>query len=226
MFYETLDSNNGAIIGSVALKVIIPRCGNDWPAQDLNIAVPSKRLTSMSSFFLHRGFELTDTGVDIRYAISDVHSFSVYERGRSRITISESAHDDSFISIVLASLHTAAMNFVTVNVICCFYPTITPSMQSCSFWNSRGLTDDQRQQVMSRGFDLITSSSQLSKSCEDLCPSTVRQLRGLRRIGLFHWHGSGVCNIGEMSYSWHIGEYCANLGCPTRAFAAFARRFA
>lgn len=128
LFHETLDDNNGAIIGSVALKVIIPRCGNDWPPQDLNIAVPLGRLFSMSSFFLHRGFELTDTGVDIQYAISDVHSFSVYERGSSRITISESAHTDSFISIVLASLHTGAMNFVTANIVCCLYPTITPSM--------------------------------------------------------------------------------------------------
>lgn len=225
MFYETLDNNDGAIIGSIALKAIIPRCGNDWPPQDLNIVVPSGQLLSMLSFFLHHEFELTDTGVDIQCAISDIHSFLVYECGRSRITISESAHNDLFISIILASLHTDAMNFVTANVICCLYPTIMPSMQSCSFWNSRGLTDNQCQQMMSCGFDLLTSSSQLSKSCKDLCPLTVRQLWGLRWIGLFHWRGSGVCNIGEMSYSWNIGEYCTNLGCPTQAFAALARRF-
>ena len=214
MFYDLLSEINGAIIGSVALKMIVPVRDNGWVPSDLNIAVPLGDLCAMSSFFRKQGYELVDTGVDDRYAMAGVMSFSMYSNGGSTVTISESVHFDSFLSVVFASLHTGAMNFVTSNDICCLYPTITPIQKSCAFWGIDGMTDIEKAAVQSRGFDLYTSPTDLSGPCGDLCPVISRQFRGLRRVGLVRWRGCGVSSLGDSaSYSWCIGAVCDREGC-------------
>ncbi|EDR02552.1 uncharacterized protein LACBIDRAFT_332367 [Laccaria bicolor S238N-H82] len=214
-FYDDLSSVNGAIVGSVALKMIVPVRDNVWIPRDLNIVVPLGRLCAMSSFFMKRGYELVDTGVDDQYPISDVASFSLYSNGASNVSVSESVHKDSFLSVVFASLHTGSMNFVTANDICCLYPSLTPNHKSCAFWGAEGMNDAAKALVRDRGFVLYTSPSDLKEPCGDLCPVLSRQFRGLRRIGLVCWRGIGVSALGDFhSYAWTIGAVCDKEGCP------------
>ena len=214
-----LSDNNGALIGSVALKMILSTCGNGWHPNNLNIAVPRGHLSSTSLFFRNAGYTLADTGVDDRFSTSDVLSFSTYVMAGCVVTISESVFSGSFLSVVLASLHTGAMNFITPNDICCLYPSTTPSKLTCSFNGSRGLTEPERSSLSSRGFNLLMSSSELDGACGDLCPRFLRQFRGLKRIGLFRWHGSGTSTLGCISYSWFTGTECNKPNCIVRAQA-------
>ena len=200
--------------------MILPTCGNYWVPNNLNIAVPRSCLFSMSSFFRNIGYQLTDTGVDDRYVTSGVFSFSTYSLNGRIVTISESAYSGSFLSIVLASLHTGNMNFVTSSDICCLYLTITPSKKSCSFDGLRGLSENERLSVSSHGFILHTSSEDLESPCQDLCPRFIRQFRGLKRISLFTWRGPGRSSLGDVSYSWFTGTKCNKTDCIVNAQAA------
>jgi len=208
-----LSGVNGAIIGSIAVKIILPGHGNDWFPGNLNIAVPRGRLVAMSRFFRKHSYELLDTGVEDRYSLADVISFSVYSNRRSTVTISESAYPDSFLAVVLASLHTGAMNFITANDICCLYPSMTPSQKTCSFRKSGGLTEEEKHILQTRGFNLFTAFSSLQEPCADLCPVNSRQFHGLSGISLFRWRGFGVSGLDGTSYSWSIGTECHQVGC-------------
>ena len=95
-----LSNNNGAIIRSIALKMILPVCTNNWFPNDLNIAVPHDCLSSMSIFFQKIGYILMDTGVDDCLATSDILSFSTYTLDGCTVTISESAYAGSFLLVV------------------------------------------------------------------------------------------------------------------------------
>ena len=213
LFYEVLSGVNGAIIGSIATKVILPARENNWFPGNLNIAVPRGRLLAMSCFFKKCGYELLDTGVDDRYSLADVTSFSVYSNGGSIITISESGYPDSFLAVVLASLHTGAMNFITANDICCLYPTTTPFQKTYSFRDHGGLNEEEKGILRSCGFDVLFAFPNPQEPCGDLCPVASKQFRGLRGIGLFRWRGFGLSNLGDISYSWSIGTECKQVGC-------------
>ena len=76
-------------------------------------AVPRGYLSSTSIFFWNAGYTLVDTGVDDRISMSDVLSFFTYAMAEHIITISESVFSGSFLSVILASLHTGNMNFIT-----------------------------------------------------------------------------------------------------------------
>ena len=159
--------------------MIIPSHGNHWLPSNLNIAVLHRKLVSTSHFLRIHGYELIQTGVDDCYSLSDVLSFSKYFNSGKRITISESPHEDSFLSIVLGSLHTGVMNFITSDDIYCLYPTLTPSMKTCCFRGVRGLTDFKCSTVWSHGFNLVTASAFLVGSCNNICPLFVWQFHGL-----------------------------------------------
>jgi len=213
LFYEVLSGVNGAIIGLVAAKVILPGQENTWFPADLNIAVPQGRLLPMSCFFRNHGYELSDTSMDDCYSLADIISFSVYSNGGSMITISESAYPDLFLAVVLASLHMGAMNFITANNICCLYPTTTPYQKTYSFRDPMGLNEEEKGILQLCGFNLWSMFSTSQEPCGDLCPAALRQFRGLRRIGLFRWRGCGISNLGNISYSWSIGTKCSQNGC-------------
>jgi len=123
-----------------------------------------------------------------------------------------------FLSVVFASLHTGNINFIMPNDICCLYLTITPS-NTCSFNGSQGLTNSEHSSMTSHGFTLFTSSSDLDGACGDLCPRFLRQFHGLKWIGLFRWHGSGLSTLSCISYSWFTGIECSKLGCIVHAQA-------
>ena len=214
-----MSDNNGVIIGSIALKMIVPTCGNSWDPNNLNIAIPGGYLSSTSLFFRNAGYTLMDTGMDDRISMSDVLSFSTYAMAERIVTSSESVFSGSFLSVVLASLHAGNMNFITPGDICCLYPSTTPSKFICSFNGSRGQTDAERSSLRSRGFDLFTPSSELDGACGDLCPRFLRQFPGLKRIGLFRWHGSGISTLGCISYSWFTGTEYSKPDCIVRAQA-------
>jgi len=214
-----LSNNNGAIIRSVTLKMILPICSNNWVPNDLNIAVPHNHLSSMSIFFWKIGYILTDTGVDDHLATSDVLLSPTYTLDGCTVTISESAYTGSFLSVILASLHTSNMNFIMPNNICCLYPTIMPSNTTCLFNGSWGLTNSERSSMTSHGFTLFTSSLDLEGACRDLCPRFLRQFHGLKWIGLFRWHGSGLSTLGCISYSWFTGIDCSKSACIVHAQA-------
>jgi hypothetical protein len=43
-----LAETNSAIVGSVALKIMLNGCGSNWALQDLNVAVPRNALCLFS----------------------------------------------------------------------------------------------------------------------------------------------------------------------------------
>ena len=74
-FYKVLSKNNGTIVGSMALKMILPDIGNSWVPNDLYIAVTCSHLSSTSAFFQNIGYKLMNTSVDDCVNTSDVLSF-------------------------------------------------------------------------------------------------------------------------------------------------------
>lgn len=199
--------------------MIIPSHGNHGLPSNLYIAVPHGKLVSTSCFLRIHGDELIETGINDHYSLSDVLSFSKYSNSGKRITIAESPHKDSFLSVVLGSLHTSVMNFITFDDIYCLYPTLMPSMKTCCFCGVQGLTDFECSTIQSQGFNLVTASAFLMGSCNNICPLFVQQFHGLQCISVFHWNRLGSSDFNNLLYLWTLGDLCTKDDCSTQAHA-------
>ena len=142
--------------------------------------------------------------------------FYEYFNSSKRITISESPQEDSFLSIVLGSLHTGVMNFITSDDIYCLYPTLMPSVKTC-FCGVQGPTD----------FASVKPSGQggLTWSLHQPFLQDPVMIFVLYLCGNFMDYNVLVCFIGMdlafqiLMISCTLGDLCTKDDCSTWAHA-------
>jgi len=132
-FLNLLAENDSAIVGSVALKVMLNGLGSNWAPQDLNIAVPHGGLQSFSDFLQGLQYQLSGTGVCSRF-IGGAFTHSIYVNPAGNVvTVTKALSTDSFFTVVVGSSHTGLMNFVSSEHLGCLYlsrtiPTTLPTI--------------------------------------------------------------------------------------------------
>ena len=223
-FWNLLTENNSAIVGSIALKVLLNGCDSSWMPQDLNIAVPRGGLRVFSGFLRGLGYQLSGTGVRSRF-IDGAFTHSIYVNSDGNaVTVTEALSTDSFFSVVVGSGHTGLMNFVSSEHLGCLYPTQTLK-EHTAYAYRRCLGTDAYYHLRRRGFDLIMSSR--NHPCNDrlICPVTHRQLSGFSAIGLFEWmKRMSPSNFLTRSYSWSLGDECLNHGCLIQSLEQYLKK--
>jgi len=124
-FMNLLAETNSAIVGSMALKIMLNGCGSNWAPQDLNVTVPCGSLCLLSDFMQGLQYRLNGTGICSRYT-NGAFTHSIYVNPASNaVTIMEALSTDSFFSVVIGCGHTGLMNFISSEHVGCLYPTQT-----------------------------------------------------------------------------------------------------
>jgi len=213
-FLNLLAENDSAIVGSVALKVMLNGLGLNWAPQDLNIAVPHGGLQSFSDFLWGLQYQLSGTGICSRF-IGGAFTHSIYVNpAGNAVMVTEALSTDSFFTVVVGSGHTGLMNFVSSEHLGCLYPTQTLK-EHVAYAYRCSLGMDAHHNLQMRGFDIITSSHNHPSNDPFLCPVTHHQLSGVR---LFEWTKCTLpSNFLTRSYSWSLGDECLNYSCLVKA---------
>ena len=222
-FIDLMAETNSAIVGSVALKVMLNGCGSNWVPQDLNIAVPRDGLQSFSEFLRRLQYQLSGTGVHLRY-IDGAFTHSIYVNpAGNAVTITEALCEDSFFSVVVGSGHTGLMNFISSEHLGCLYPTQTLKGYVAHAYR-HSLGTNSLQNLRLRGFDVIMSPRDHPTHDPVCCPITQHQLLGLSGVSLFEWtKRTSPSNLLTRSYTWSLGDRCSKHGCLVKALERYLK---
>ena len=211
-FFDLLRENNGAVIGSVALKLVMNGCSTSWNPRDLNIGTPRNGLSVFSEWLRRIDYKFSGTGV-LRREVAGALTHTIYVNGEGRaVTVTETKETDSFLGAIVGASHTATMNFITSEHVRSLYPAETLKNRF-SYAYRTPLSPSQKSALLRRGFVLVTESNG-HPAGRHVCPDTHRQLAGFVGIGLFEWKSGGpTSNFLTRSYTWRLGDSCANPVC-------------
>jgi len=204
---------NSAIIGSVALKVMLNRCRSTWAPNNLNIATPHNGLQVFSTILWSLGYQLNNMGIKRNEATSTLTHSEYINLDNKIITITEVKELDSFLSIILRSNHTTSMNFITSNLCCALYPVQSLKEQATyAYWYPPGPVDTSKIEL--RNFAVIMNSINHPINPALCCLNVQHQFTNHSGVGLFEWnpHPSRE-NILLRSYTWQLGDICLHRSC-------------
>ena len=211
-----LATTNSAVIGSLALKIMLIGCKSDWMPRNLNIATPRNGLKVFSAFLRHIGYQINTTGISRDQAAGALTHSEYINPNNQIITITEGRERDSFLGVVLGSSHTAAMNFVTSSHCGALYPTQSLKEQiTYAYRYSPAQWDISK--LESRNFTVITKSIEHPTGPSVACPNVQRQFATYSGIGLFEWNAHTMKdNLLSRSYTWRLGDVCLREGCRAK----------
>ena len=186
-----LTESNSAVIGSVALKILLNGCGSSWTPRDLNIATPQRGLQKFLQLFGGLRFRFIGAGVLKREAASAyAHSVYVNPEGKT-ITVTEAHETDSFLGVVVGASHTACMNFISSEHLGCLYPTQTLRNQvSYAFGIPPASTTYF--ELLSKGFAIFVESAYHPVEHPTCCPKAQREFSSFAGVGLLEWRRGNV----------------------------------
>ena len=218
---DVIASSDSAIIGSVALKVLLNGCATDWSPRDLNIATPRNRAQDFIQILHKMHYNVNRTGVQSNRVTGAISHLEYVNLEGMMITLTESKESDSFLGIVMGSNHTASMNFITNEHFVCLYP-IQTLRQHITYAYQYPLESITKTTMSSRGFTTVTASISHANLC---CPNAQRQLETLKGIGLLVWCvADRPSNLLTKSYSWRLGEICLDAHCTIKTVSRQLKR--
>ncbi|KAJ7649352.1 hypothetical protein DFH06DRAFT_1420717 [Mycena polygramma] len=225
-FDACLELSLSGIGGSVVAAVLTFPYKHGWTPTNLNLVVPRGRPTFWHQFFAVQGlpaFPVQD-GVDRRFRHTTLSNWSYCSRSPGRaIMISESCND-SILTPVAGATNTFAANLATCSDIYCNYPSLTNQNRALEGWHATDVHAADR--LHRREIRHSFSTGGWMRPCGLACPLYVREIRGLKGVGILRYGGIGAKHKGESStigipntdndITWQLGDSCPNPECDSR----------
>jgi hypothetical protein len=214
-FFGILTATRGVITGSCALNMILG--SPTYPTHDLNIVVPLGEFDTMAHFVTNvLSFHAGSTTIH-RTMRSTIQKFTEFNRHGAHITLAESRDKQDVMRVIVNSLTTADMSFMTPGGAATLYPAMT--FKSIAYLTDRGkrtADNDKFGCISSRRFHLEHSTQFLGSPCLSNCPVLWRLTKNADEYFIANWDIR--YNIKEMvnddGVEWRLSKICQNSCCP------------
>jgi len=232
-FVDAIENNNGVIVGSAALSLVQP--AHHWQPRDLNIVVSRGHALSLCLFLQSNGFLNIQNATPqfdeswSRTSAFSHHRLSHCQNAGQCITITESI-DDTVLTVILASVSTSEMMFVTYYGIFMAHPRFT--FRGLAFRTlfrvNAEISNFKAKRCSEMDLMPIRHTSGKKSACNRDCPIIWRSIDDYKNILLVDWTYEGReeetgpkkprYHIRDCKYRWRLALECHNPWCALRIY--------